>query len=262
MTDRIAIITGGGSGIGRATALLLAKSGYKVAVCGRREEPLNATVRKIEALGAKGMATICDVRKPEQVEQMFRDVTERFGAIDTLVNNAGGQFPAHAEQITPGGWNAVLSTNLSGTFFCCQTFARLARERGGGGVITNMTIPWYSRGCPGLSHAVAARAGVVALTKSLAVEWAPLQLRVNCIAPGMVATDGLVSEELNGDAAGLDKLVQSVPIGRCASAKEIAGVIGFMVSDSASYITGHTLVVDGGLTLGAGVDFTTFLAAQ
>lgn len=256
MAERTAIITGGGSGIGRATVLNLARLGFRIVVGGRREEPLRSVAEEVEAQGGKALAVACDIRNPDQVEAMFDVAADHFGEVDTVINNAGGQFPARAENISLRGWNAVVSTNLTGTFLCCQNFARIVK---GGGVIINMTIPWYDRGCAGLSHAVAARAGVVALTKSLALEWAPRKIRVNCIAPGMVSTQGMIDEELDGEDARLDELVQSVPLGRTASPDEIAGVIAFMVSDAASYMTGHTLVVDGGVMLGPGLDFTAHL---
>lgn len=256
MAERTAIITGGGSGIGRAAALDLARSGFRIVVSGRREELLRSTAEEIKELGGKALAVPCDVRDPDQVNSMFNAAVDHFGNVDTLINNAGGQFPAMAENISPRGWNAVVSTNLTGTFYCCQNFARIVERDG---VITNMTIPWYDRGCAGLSHAVAARAGVVALTKSLALEWAPRRIRVNCIAPGMVVTQGMIDEELDGEVSRIDELVRAVPLRRTASPKEIAGVIAFMISDAASYMTGHTLVVDGGVMLGSGFDFTTHL---
>ena len=252
---RTVVVTGGGTGIGRAIATLLAGRGMNVVVGGRREAPLLETMEAIRAAGGQAMAQTCDIREPAQVEGLFSTARATFGTVDALINNAGGQFPASALDISPRGWNAVLGTNLSGTFYCCQAMGRLAAEEGRGKTIVNMTIPWFDRGCAGLSHAVAARAGVVALTKSLAIEWAPLGVRVNCIAPGMVQTEGLVEEEFHGDPEGAAAMLAAVPVGRAASPMEIARAVAFMVSDDSSYMTGHTLVFDGAVSLGPGISF-------
>lgn len=253
---KTAIVTGGGTGIGREVALLLAARGMDVVICGRRDAPLEEVAETIRAAGGTALSLRCDIREPDEVARLFEAACKEYGDVDILVNNAGGQFPAAAVDLSPRGWNAVLNTNFSGTFFCCQALGRLAaKEKGGGRVIVNMTIPWFDRGCAGLSHAVAARAGVVALTKSLAVEWAPLGVRVNCIAPGMVATEGLVEEEFHGDPEGSAAMLGAVPLGRASTAEEIARAIGFMVSDDAAYMSGHTLVIDGAISLGPGVSF-------
>lgn len=253
--SKTAIITGGGTGIGKAIATLLASRGINVVICGRREAPLLEVEEAIRAAGGIVLSSSCDIRKPDEVARLFEKACGEFGDVDILVNNAGGQFPAAAIDLSPGGWNAVLSTNLSGTFFCCQAMGRLAAKNNSGKVIVNMTIPWFDRGCAGLSHAVAARAGVVALTKSLAVEWAPLGIRVNCIAPGLVETEGLVEEEFHGDPNGSAAMLGAVPLGRASTAEEIARTIAFMVSDDATYMSGHTLVLDGAISLGPGVSF-------
>jgi len=253
--SRTVIVTGGGTGIGRAIATLLAGQGMNVVLAGRREAPLLETMEAILAAGGRAMAQTCDIRESAQIAALFAAARAAYGTVDVLVNNAGGQFPASALDISPRGWNAVLGTNLSGTFFCCQAMGRLAAEEGRGKTIVNMTIPWFDRGCAGLSHAVAARAGVVALTKSLAIEWAPLGVRVNCIAPGMVQTEGLVEEEFHGDPEGATAMLAAVPVGRAASPAEIARAVAFMVSDDSSYMTGHTLVFDGAVSLGPGISF-------
>ena len=253
--SKTAIITGGGTGIGKAIATLLASRGINVVICGRRDAPLVEVSDAIRAAGGEVLSYRCDIRDPDEVAKLFRAACDRYSDVDILVNNAGGQFPAAALDISPRGWSAVLDTNLSGTFFCCQALGRLAAETGGGKVIVNMTIPWFDRGCAGLSHAVAARAGVVALTKSLAIEWAPFGIRVNCIAPGLVETEGLVEEEFHGDPTGSAAMLSAVPLGRGASAEEIARAVAFMVSEDAAYMSGHTLVFDGAISLGPGVSF-------
>lgn len=252
---KVAVITGGGTGIGRETAIALSQQHHQVALVGRRPEVLRETAEVIRGLGHDALDLPCDVRDPDAVAGVIDQVTDRWGTPNVLVNNAGGQFPVDALAISPNGWRAVLDTNLSGTFYFAQAFARALVADAAAGVILNMTIPWVDRGCPGLSHAVAARAGVVALTKSLALEWAPHRIRVNCIAPGLVVTDGMIEEELGGDVDRVTNLLAAVPLGEPLHPADVAAVMAFMVSDAASYMTGQTIFYDGGVSLGRGLDF-------
>ncbi len=183
---RVVAITGGGSGMGRAIAVDLARRGAKVAVCGRRPEPLEETVALIRDAGGDGLARTCDVRDPDQVDAFFAAIKEEFGAADSLVNNAAGNFIADAVDLSPNGWRAVIDIVLNGTFYCSRALALgFPTAAADTGAILNIIATYAWTGNPGTAHSAAAKAGVWNLTKSLAVEWAPLGLRINCLAPGL-----------------------------------------------------------------------------
>lgn len=255
-SEKTAIITGGGTGIGFAAASVLAAKGAHVVLVGRRAEPVMEKATQIQAAGGSADWHACDIRESEAVDEVMRAVVSNRGRVEMLFNNAGGQFPKRAEDISPRGWDAIVQTNLTGTFNFCRAFFR-ENPTVSDTHILNMTIPWAFRACRGLSPAVAARAGVVALTRALALEWADRGVRVNAIAPGLVATDGFVDEELDGDAARVGPLLRSVPLGRAARVEEIGRTVEALFSASFTYMTGHTLVVDGGAVLGPGIDFVT-----
>ena len=176
---RVIAITGGGSGMGRAMAIDLGSRGASIAICGRRPEPLEETVALVEDAGGRCAHFVCDVRDPEQVEAFFAGATERLGAPDTLVNNAAGNFIANAVDMSPNGWRAVIDIVLNGTFYCSRAFAQgfpnAARDTGS---ILNIIATYAWTGNAGTAHSAAAKAGVWNLTKTLAVEWAPLGIRV------------------------------------------------------------------------------------
>jgi citronellol/citronellal dehydrogenase len=241
MAGRRCIVTGGGTGIGRATAELLVRHGARVALLGRRLEVVEAAARE---LGGGTVAQSCDIREPAQVEAAVSGVLERLGGVDVLVNNAGGQFPSPAEAISPNGFFAVVRNNLLGTFNITREVATRAMIDKGGGIIVNVIANMH-RGFPGMVHTGAARAGVDNMTKTLAVEWVRHRIRVNAVAPGVIGTDALQSYP-----AGVAELARkSVPMKRLGSAEEVARAIVFLASDLASYITGETLYVDGGARL-------------
>jgi citronellol/citronellal dehydrogenase len=256
-TNTVAVVTGGGTGIGRAVATRLAKEGVSVVICGRRVDVIRDAANFIrESTGTDVLGIPCNIRDPEAVASLFTEAESHYGGpVTVLVNNAGGQFPCDALKLSPGGWRAVVDTNLNGTFWCSQEFAKrlvaIQRE----GVILNMTIPWQSRGSAGLSHSVAARSGVVGLTRSLALEWARFGIRVNCISPGMVVTDGFIDEELGGNPEVVEKMLSTVPLGRATTPEEVAEVMVHMVSPAYRYMTGHTLNLDGGAVLGVGINW-------
>jgi citronellol/citronellal dehydrogenase len=240
-SGRVALVTGGGTGIGRATALELASSGADVVICGRRAEPLEATASEIERSGANCLAVPADVRDPEQVAGVVDKALERFGAVDVLVNNAGGQFEAPAEEITDNGWRAVGRLTLDASWSVTRTVASRSMIPRRGGLIVFIGFSPL-RGIPGFAHGCAARAALANLASGLALEWSRHRIRSVCIAAGTIATEGLAQY---GNEQ-VERWRRSVPLGRLGSPEEIGSLIAFLASPAGSYITGTTVVVDGG----------------
>ena len=236
---KVALITGGGTGIGRAVARELARTGAKVAICGRRPEPLEDVQAE---LGDDCLAVSTDVREPEQVEALVARTLERFGRIDTLVNNAGGQFLAPAEEISLKGWRAVHRLAVDAVW----DLTRLVAERSmipnkEGAVVFIGFSP--RRGMADMAHAAAARAAIENLAGSLALEWSEHGIRTVCVALGNIATEGL-------DGYGPERVAEwerEVPLGRLGTPEEAASLIAFLVSPGGGYVTGTTVVMDGGL---------------
>jgi len=243
LTDRVCVITGGGTGIGLATARMMRGCGARVALLGRREE----VVREAAAsLGTPDQAMFhaCDIRDTDGVSAAVTAVKERMGAIDVLVNNAGGQFPSPAEHISPKGFAAVVNNNLLGTWNMTHAVANVAMLQQGGGCIVNVIANAW-RGFPGMVHTGAARAGVENMTRTLAVEWINRGVRVNAVAPGYIRTDAL--DRYPPEVLAI--VQKGVPMKRLGTAVEVARSIVFLCSDAASYVTGVTLFVDGGARL-------------
>jgi NAD(P)-dependent dehydrogenase (short-subunit alcohol dehydrogenase family) len=250
---RVIAITGGGSGMGRAMAVDLARHGARVAVCGRRPEPLDETVALVRDAGGEAIAASCDVRDPEQIDAFLDAVVAAFGAPDTLVNNAAGNFVANAIDMSPGGWRAVIDIVLNGTFYCSRAFAlRFPDAARDTGSILNVIATYAWTGNPGTAHSAAAKAGVWNLTKSLAVEWAPMGLRVNCIAPGPTETEA-ASANLFPTEEIRQAMTAEIPLRRFATLEDITDAARFLVSDEAAYVTGETLTLDGGESLSGGM---------
>ena len=256
LQGRVAIITGGGTGLGRAMALEYSSLGAKLVLAGRRLENLEATAAEILSAGGEAIAVPTDVRDPEQVDRMVRHAKEKFGGIDILVNNAAGNFICKAEDLSPNGWRAVVDIVLNGTFFCTRAAGREMIAQGRGGNILSILATYAWTGGPGTVHSAAAKAGVLAMTRTLAVEWAPYKIRVNAIAPGPVATEGAGSK-LWGTPEAEKKLLSNIPVGRIGRPEEIAHAAAYLVSPYAEYINGESLTMDGGAWLGKG-----FLAVQ
>jgi NAD(P)-dependent dehydrogenase (short-subunit alcohol dehydrogenase family) len=236
------LVTGGGSGIGKATAFLAARLGANVAICGRNPEKLEAARAAIaEATGADIFAAAMTIRDPDAVEAMIDDVHAHFGAIDTIVNNAGGQFPQDAIDFSRKGWLAVIDTNLNGTWWIMQEAARRWRDKGAAGNIVNI-VANVERGMPQAAHTCAARAGVIYLSKTLATEWAPFNIRVNCIAPGVIETEGfgVYPEEA------LQRFHHANPMKMRGDAWDVAEAIAYLASPAARFINGDLIVIDGG----------------
>ena len=238
---KVALVSGGGSGIGAATALLFARLGAQVVVCGRTQEKLDAVAQFAEQHGAQILPVACNVREPEQVDALYARIGETFGRLDFLVNNAGGQFPQDAIDFADKGWNAVINNNLNGTWFMMQRAARFWREHETPGAIVNVVVV-TNRGMPGVAHTVAARSGVIGATRTVAVEWAPMNVRVNCVAPGLTATRGL---EVYPEEA-VREFPNANAMRRPGTAMEIAEACIYLAGPSGSFVTGEVLTVDGG----------------
>jgi citronellol/citronellal dehydrogenase len=239
---RVALVTGGGSGIGRATALELAGTGASVVVCGRREEPLEATRAAVEARDAECLAIGADVREPEEVERVVGAALERFGRVDVLVNNAGGQFSAPAEEISEKGWRAVERVTVDAVWSITRAVAARSMIPGGGGLVVFVGFSPL-RGIPGFAHASAGRAAVANLATGLALEWSRYGIRSVCVAPGTILTEGL--EGYGPDA--IEAWRRTVPLGRLGRPEEVAALIAFLATAGGAYVTGATILVDGGV---------------
>jgi citronellol/citronellal dehydrogenase len=238
---RVALVSGGGSGIGRATALELAATGAGVVVCGRRSEPLEEVKGEVERLGGECLAVAADLREEDDVERLVGAALERFGRIDVLVNNAGGQFSAPAEEISLKGWRAVQRVTVDAVWSVTRAVATQALIPGGGGLIVFMGFSPL-RGIPGFAHASAGRAAVANLASGLALEWSRHGIRTVCVAPGTILTEALREY---GDEA-VEGWERAVPLRRLGRPEEVASLIAFLASDGGAYITGTTIVVDGG----------------
>ena len=246
---RVALVTGGGTGIGRAIAELLAEEGASVAVASRNPEHVDPTVASLRAAGAAAAAVRLDVRDPAAVGAAFDDVEARLGPVDLLVNNAAGNFVVPSEQLSANGWSAVMDIVANGTFHCTSAFGRRRIAARAPGSVLSVIATYAWTGHPGVVHSAAAKAAVVAMTRTLAVEWAPYGLRLNCLAPGPTETEG-AGQALWASEQARDRILASVPLGRFASPSEIARSAGFLLSDEASFVTGEVLVADGGQWLG------------
>ena len=242
LKGKVYLVSGGGSGMGRGMAYLLARLGADVMICGRRADKLEQTANGIRQHVGREIAThAMTIRDPEQVESLIATTFERFGRLDSLVNNGGGQFPQSAIDFSVKGWNAVIDTNLNGTWYMMQAAARQWRDRDAPGNIVNI-VATIERGMPQVAHTCAARAGVIYLTKTVATEWAPLNIRVNCVAPGSIATEGL---NVYPDGAA-EKFANTNPMKRFGDVFDVAEAVVYLTADSGKFVTGEVLVVDGG----------------
>lgn len=240
------IVTGGGSGIGRCTAHELAALGAHVVLIGRKPDKLERVVAEITEDGGSASFDALDIREEARVAEVVKGIVARCGRVHGLVNNAGGQFPAPLAMINQKGFETVVRTNLVGGFLMARELFTQHLVDHGGSIVNIVADMW--RGMPGMGHSGAARAGMVNLTQTAAVEWAPAGVRVNAIAPGWVASAGL--DTYTGPAkAMIPKLRDSVPLKRLATEAEVSAAICFLMSEGAAFITGETLKVDGGAPL-------------
>ncbi len=247
LAGKVAVVTGGGRGIGRAIAIAIAVAGARVVAVSRSQEQLSTVVGEIEAQGGHGLALTADIGRVEDVETMVQQTVETFGRIDVLVNAAGiSPFYTRAEKLTPEMWDSLMAVNLRGTFLCCQAAGKIMLTQKGGGSIINVSSAGGVVALPRLAAYCAAKGGVIMLTKTLAVEWAPRNVRVNAIAPGWVATDMTLG--LRDNEGVLKGILDTIPMERMGTPEEIAGAAVYLASDASSFVTGSVLAVDGGAT--------------
>lgn len=238
---KVVLVSGGGSGIGKAIAVLFARLGAHLVICGRNPEKLQATVALLRELGCDVDAISTNIREPDQVEALMERVWSRHGRLDVLVNNAGGQFAQPAIDFTIKGWKAVIDINLNGTWYMMQAAARRWRERAQPGNIVNVTAT-IGRGLPHMAHSTAARAGVIYLSKTVAVEWAPLGIRVNCLGVGAVESSGFAQYSDEGRKT----FYESNPMRRPGDVWDVVEGCVYLAGPSGKFITGEVLTIDGG----------------
>jgi NAD(P)-dependent dehydrogenase (short-subunit alcohol dehydrogenase family) len=241
------LITGGGTGLGKETAKMFGRLGASIFIAGRREEKLKEAAAEIAGTGAAIETFAVDIRDAARVQIMVDRAIERFGRIDVLINNAAGNFVCRAEKLSVNGWNAVVNIVLHGTFYCTRA-AGLHMIRQKKGCIISIVHPQALQGGPGNVHSVSAKAGVIAMSRTLAVEWAPYNIRVNTVAPGPFRSEG-TDQNLWPTEEIREKVIRAIPLRRFGTAEEMANGICYLASDYASYITGHMLVLDGGWSL-------------
>ena len=238
---QVVVISGGSGGIGRAIAWLFARLGAHVVVVGRNQAKLDALVADLTGRDLKASAYVADIREPEAVGALFDTIWTAHGRVDSLINSAGGQFPQAAIDFSTKGWNAVIDTNLNGTWYMMQAAAQRWRDRKHRGSIVNIVVV-TTHGLYGIAHTIAARSGVIGLSRAVAVEWAPLNIRVNCVAPGAIETEGWKVYKPEATAA----YPRSNPMMRAGSPWDIAEACVYLSGPSGKFVTGETLTVDGG----------------
>ncbi|HEX3794057.1 MAG TPA: SDR family oxidoreductase [Acidimicrobiales bacterium] len=240
-----AIVTGGGTGLGKAIALELARAGASIGIISRSEEHRLAGAQAIEAIGGRVAHAAADIREPDQIAAAFDEIENTLGQASVLVNNAAANFPVLAADMRPNAFRSVTNIVLDGTFFCSQELHRRLVKAGQSGSIVNILATQSFTGGPGMAHASAAKAGVGNLTKSLAVEWAPDGVRVNALAPGLFPHDDMRQDlkALRPDGPSVDS--RRSPAGRLGQTHELGWAVTWLCSPYASFVTGHTLVVDG-----------------
>jgi len=257
LADHHIVVTGGGTGLGRAMAMRCAELGARVTINGRRTEPLETTVADIRDAGGEAEGISCNVREADDVEAFFDEAEERQGAVTRLVNNAAANFLAAAEDISPNGFDAIIKTNLYGSFYCTQQCGKRWLEREEDGVVLSIATTYAETGSAFVLPSAMSKAGIVAMTRSLAAEWGSAGIRLNAIAPGPFPTEGawerlVPSEDIE------QQMRQRIPVRRFGEPEELADLAVFMLSDLASYMNGELVTFDGGEKLAAGGQFNDF----
>ena len=238
------LVTGGGTGLGRAVATEFARLGADIVIASRKPDHLDAGRAAIEGLGARVLTVACDIREPDQIATAFDVATETFGLPDVLINNAAANFPVPAEDMSPNAWRTVVDITLNGTFFCAREFARRHLDAGTPGSIINIGASYAWTGGPGFAHSAAAKAGVKNMVETLAVEWGPYGIQVNGLVPGLFPHEDMTADIQENLERTNDKDVCQ-PALRVGRLRELGWAATFLASPYARFISGHTLVVDG-----------------
>jgi citronellol/citronellal dehydrogenase len=239
---RVILVTGGGTGIGRCIAHELASLGATVVVAGRRPEPLERVVAEIGESGARAFASALNIRDQEAVDAAIASIVDTHGGLHGVVNNAGGQFPIPAGDLKPKGWNAVVDTNLNGTWWVTQAAYQRAFREHGGAIVNIVADVWM--GAPGMVHTGAARAGVMNMTITLAAEWAKEGVRVNAVAPGPILSSGLAEYPVEIQQRTLNEVCVTPP-SRLGTESEVSSAVVYLLSPAAAYVSGEVMKVDG-----------------
>jgi len=252
LNEKAIIVTGGGTGLGKSMATRFAELGANLVITSRRQEVIDKTAEELRELGGKVLAIACDVREPEQVNNMVDQTVNEFGKIDILLNNAAGNFISPTEDLSPNAFKTVVDIVLNGTFNCTQAVGKVMRKKEGG-VILNIVTTYAWTGSGYVVPSACAKAGVLAMTRSLAVEWAKYGIRTVAIAPGPFPTEGAWSR-LAPPGLGIKKKMKNrVPLKRVGEHIELANLATYLISDQAGYINGEVVTIDGGEWLqGAG----------
>jgi NAD(P)-dependent dehydrogenase (short-subunit alcohol dehydrogenase family) len=251
LKDQVAVITGGGTGIGLAIATRLGALGARIAIASRDSAHLETGCAALREAGIDPLAIQLDVRKTEQVDEMVERTVKHFGSLDILVNNAAGNFICRAEDLSPNGWNSVIGIVLNGTFYCSRAVGRYMIGRRRGGSIVSILANYIWTGSPGTIHSAAAKAGVMSMTQTLAVEWAPHGIRVNAVAPGPIESAG-AARQLWSTPEAVDRITNMVPLQRWGTPAEVADAVAFLAAPQSGFITGEILTIDGGARLSSG----------
>ena len=257
LTDQHIVVTGGGTGLGRAMARRVADLGAAVTINGRRPDPLAETVSDIEEAGGTAEGIPCNVRDPEAVQAFFDEAEERQGPVTRLVNNAAANFLAPTEDLSPNGFDAIVRTNLYGSFYCTQACGRRWLERETEGVVLSIATTYAETGSAYVVPSAMSKAGIVAMTRSLAAEWGSEGIRLNAVAPGPFPTEG-AWDRLVPDEDLAQQMQDRVPLGRFGSPDELADLASVLLSDLTGYMNGEVVTFDGGEALAAGGQVNTF----
>jgi len=256
LADQHIVVTGGGTGLGRAMALRFADLGAAVTINGRRPEPLAETVSDIEDAGGTAEGISCNVREPEAVQAFFEEAEERQGPVTRLVNNAAANFLAATEDISPNGFDAIVKTNLYGSFYCTQACGRRWLDRETEGVVLSIATTYAETGSAYVVPSAMSKAGIVAMTRSLAAEWGGEGVRLNAVAPGPFPTEGAWDRLVPGDDLER-KMRDRIPVERFGEPEELADLASFLLSDLSAFMNGDVVTFDGGEALAAGGQFNT-----